>query len=163
MCNVRFRSMTEEEFEVCLARLREQMFSDAMKTKIGSEVEVKQYVEKDFRDCLPDGFQTKNNRWLMILDDEARSIGSIWYSFRGEGDKKTPYLGDFYIAPEFRRLGFGKQALSLFEAELKSQGIKNNIAVHIVGDFNNAAIRLFKSSGYCTSAVLMEKRMASLS
>jgi len=53
-------------------------------------------------------------------------------------------------------------SLALFEAELRSQGIKNNIAVHIVGDFNEAAIRLFKSSGYMAFAVMMEKRLTPL-
>jgi len=162
MSTLSFRSMTKEEFEIYFARLQKQLFSDAMRTNIATEAEVNRWLEIDFLEINRDRFETKNNYWLMLLKDDTESIGSLWYSFRGEGDNKTPYLADLYVVPEFRGQGIAKKALALFEAELKSQGIKNNIAVHIVGDFNEAAIRLFKSSGYFASAVLMEKRLTPL-
>jgi GNAT superfamily N-acetyltransferase len=98
---------------------------------------------------------------FTLLNDDAKNIGSLWIFIRGEGKQKTPYLADLFIAPEFRRRGIGKQTLSLLETELKSQGIRNNIAVHIIGDFNEAAIRLFRSTGYFVTAIMMEKTISS--
>ena len=154
--------MTKAEFEISFARHRKQILNDAMKTNIPTEAQANQYFEMDMNDILPDGFETKNHYWSTILNDESQEIGTLWHSFRGEGEKKTPYLGDIYIAPEFRRQGYGKKALELFESNLKAQGIKNNIGVHIVGDTNVAANQLCKSCGYSTFAIHMEKRMVPL-
>jgi ribosomal protein S18 acetylase RimI-like enzyme len=151
--------MTEEEFRIYYPRFREQILSDAIRTGLYTEAVAKKHVDQDLREFDRDGLATKNNYWLKIENGNTKDLGSLWYSIRGERENQTPYLGDIVIAPEFRRQGIATQALALLEAEIKSRGIKNNMAVHIVGDFNEAAIRLFKSSGYLASAIIFEKPM----
>ena len=157
-----FKPMTKFEFEIFIERHLKQLFNDAMKTKIATETEVNRYLEMDMNNIIPDGFETPNHYWLKILNNNSEEVGAIWHSFRGKGERKTPYLGDIYIAPEFRRQGYAKNAFTQYEMELKSQGIKNNIAVHLVGDFNEAAISLCRSCGFNVSGIPMEKRMIPL-
>jgi GNAT superfamily N-acetyltransferase len=159
--NVRLRPMTKEEFEIYLAQFRDRIVKDAMRACGITEAEAKRIAKIDLSEITRDGFETKNNYWFTLLSDEAKNIGSLWFSLRGEGEQQTPYLTDLFIDPDFRGKGIGKQALSLFDTELKSRGIKNNIAVHIIGDFNEAAIRLFRSSGFFVTAIMMEKTISS--
>ena len=122
-----------------------------------SEEDAKIIAEQDLSEITHDGYETKNNYCFAILNCDTKMIGSLWLFLRGEGEQKTPYLVDLFIAPKFRNQGNGKQALSLLETELKFLGIKNNIAVHVIGDFNEAAIRLFRSSGYFVTTIKLEK------
>jgi GNAT superfamily N-acetyltransferase len=161
MNTLHLRPMTHAEFEIYFAQFRVQLFNDSKKTGLVSAELAKKHVDQDLIENIPDGFETKNNYWLTIANEDAKNLGSIWYALKGEGEKQTAYLGDIVVAPDFRRMGVGKQALALFEAEIKSSGIKNNIAVHIIGDFNEAAIKLFKLSGYFTSDIMMEKTIHS--
>lgn len=116
--HVRMRPMTKEEFEVYLAQFRDRLLKDGMKACRVSEAEAKSIVEKDLAHINRDGFETKNNYWFTLLNDESKNIGSLWLSIKGEGEKQTPYLGDLMIAPDFRGRGIAKQALSLLETEL---------------------------------------------
>ena len=161
MDNVRLKQMSKLEFEISLAQFRDRITKDAMKACGITEEKAKKIVESDLSRIGQDGFETKNNSWYSILNDNGKNIGSLWLFFRGEGDQQTPYLTDLILAPDFRGKGLGKQVLSLLESELKSQGIKNNIAVHIIGDFNISAIKLFKSSGYFVTGIKMERLISS--
>jgi GNAT superfamily N-acetyltransferase len=156
--NVHLRPMTKVEFEIYRLQVVDQLTKAAHQAygALGiTEIVARSIAEKELSEL--GGFGAKNNHTFAILNDDDQNVGSLWLFFRGEGEQKTPYLNDLFIAPEFRKHGMGKQALLLLEAELKSQGIKNNIAVHIIGDFNEAAIRLFKSSGYSVTMIKMEK------
>lgn len=152
--------MKKEEFEIYFFEFRDRIIKDAMRSLRLTETVAKKIVEKDFRDIDSDGFKTKNTYWFTLVSDESKNIGSLWFTIRGEREQQTPYLTDLYIAPDFRNKGFGKQALALLEIELKSRGIKNNIAVHIIGELNQNAIRLFRSSGYFVTSILMEKSIS---
>jgi len=158
MSNVRLRPMNKEEFEIYRDQVIDQFTKDANRAMGINEAIAKRIVIEELSEI--GDFGSKNNHPFTLLNNE-KNIGSLWLFFRGEGEQKTPYLNDLFIAPDYRGQGFGKEALSLLEAELKSQGIGNNIAVHIIGDFNKAAIRLFKSSGYFVTAIKMEKVMIS--
>jgi GNAT superfamily N-acetyltransferase len=159
--NIRLRPMIKEEFEIYLAQFRDRLLKDGMKACRVTEAEGKSIVEKDLSHIDRDGFETKNNFWFTLLNEDSKNVGSLWLSIKGEGETRIPYLGDLFVDPDFRGQGIGKQALLLLETELKSWGIKNNIAAHIVGDFNEAAIKLFKSSGYFITAIMMEKTISS--
>ena len=158
MNSIRMRPMTKEEFEIYLAHFRDRLLKDGMRACRVTEVEAKRIIEKDLGAI--DGFEEKNSHRFTLLNGDD-TVGSLWLHFRGEGQTRTPYLVDLVVVPELRGQGVGKQALALLEAELKSQGIKNNIAVHLVGDFNERAIRLFRSSGYFVTGIMMEKTLNS--
>ena len=158
MNNILLRPKTKEEFEIYYVQFCDRILKDVIRLSGVTEVEGKRILEEDLSEMAGDGFETANRYWFTILGDDAKSIGSLWLSVRGEGEKTTPYLSDLYIEPSFRGKGIGKQVLSLLDIELKSRGLKNNIRVHIIGDFNESAIRLFKSSGYFVHGILMEKK-----
>jgi ribosomal protein S18 acetylase RimI-like enzyme len=153
--NLSLQPMTKEEFDSYLVQLRDRFIEEGVITYRATEAEIKKIVDMELNEI--NEYEAKNSHPFMISSENVKNIGSLWLFFRGEGEKQTPYLADVIINPDFRRQGIGKKALSLLEAELKSRGIKNNIAVHVVGDLNAAAVALFRSKGYFVTAILMEK------
>lgn len=159
--DIHFRPMNKEEFAFYLNQLLNRIAKDAVRACNVPEDQALRIAKKDLTDALRDGIETKDSFPFIIIGNENAIVGYLWLSVRGEGEQETPYLTDLFITPHFRGQGLGKKALTLLETELRSRGIAQNIAVHVLGDFNEAALKLFKGSGYFVTSILMEKTIVS--
>jgi ribosomal protein S18 acetylase RimI-like enzyme len=69
---------------------------------------------------------------------------TIGFSFEFHGH--DAFIDELYIAPEYRRRGFGRQALAFAEERAREMGVN---AVHLEVDRgNDAALELYRRSGY---------------
>ncbi|MCU0951692.1 MAG: GNAT family N-acetyltransferase [Burkholderiaceae bacterium] len=72
---------------------------------------------------LPQAEKTPDNELFVIRSTEHNaSVGYVWYGSMVRGTKKVAFLFQLYIHPQYRRQGFGKQALAAFEEEARNTG-----------------------------------------
>ena len=73
-----------------------------------------------------------------------RDVGSYWYSvYPGLGAGRVHYL---FIAPAFRRMGYGKSAIAAIHGQLAERGC-NRAELNVLAS-NAAALALYASLGY---------------
>jgi ribosomal protein S18 acetylase RimI-like enzyme len=66
------------------------------------------------------------------------------YSFEYGG--REAFIDEFYIEAEFRRQGFGQQAMQFLEQRAQEMGVK---AIHLEVDYDNEpAMNLYRRAGY---------------
>ncbi len=84
-----------------------------------------------------------------ILTD-GTEVGEIEYKEFWDG---MPYLSHLWLMPEYRRKGIGKNALRLFEEEMKSLG---NKAILLSTRVDEEAQHFYRKTGYkeCGSLIL---------
>lgn len=107
---------------------------------------------------LPEGEKTKDN-YLFVLRDTVPNaeVGYLWYGTMVRGTKKVGFLYQIYIHAQFRRQGYGRQAMHAFETEaLKSR--HNTLALN-VSAVNADARRLYEATGYSASSLTMLKEL----
>ncbi len=68
------------------------------------------------------------------------------------------FVYDFSIDEEFRRRGYGKQALLVLEAKVKELGI-DKIALHVFAH-NHVAKASYEDAGFETTGIYMKKNLA---
>jgi GNAT superfamily N-acetyltransferase len=61
------------------------------------------------------------------------------------------------LKPEFRGKGYGKSAMQLFEEDVKVKGV-GKTGLHVFS-FNEPAVKLYKSMGYSTTDLSMQKSL----
>ncbi len=105
---------------------------------------------EEFKHYLPDGIQSKDQYVWSILDGENK-IGALWVQVK---DKKA-FIFDFVIDEAFRGKGYGKQALTAMDEQLKSVGAES-VALHVFGD-NITAQELYKKMGFEITGMHMRK------
>lgn len=113
-------------------------------------------AKEETQRLLPDGEKTKDNFLFVLRDTDANAeVGYLWYGTMVRGTKKVGFLYQIYLHTQFRRQGYGRQAMQAFEAEaLKSQ--HNALALN-VSAVNADARRLYEATGYGTSSLTMLK------
>ncbi|SJZ74340.1 GNAT family N-acetyltransferase [Consotaella salsifontis] len=105
---------------------------------------------------LPDGVSTPEASLICLtLADDAREqlVGYLWYS--AKSDDRSAFVYDFYIRPEYRGQGLGRQALALLETELTQAGIEQ-IRLRVAAD-NDGAKRLYENTGFRVTGINMSK------
>jgi ribosomal protein S18 acetylase RimI-like enzyme len=73
------------------------------------------------------------------------------------GTASSAWLYDINVFAPFRRLGYGSAILTAAEALIASEG-KEVLGLNVVGD-NEAAIALYRRSGYEVASMSMRKRI----
>ncbi len=85
---------------------------------------------------------------LLLFEINTQIIGymllSNSYSFEFGG--KIGYIDEFYLKPDFRGLGAGRQILDLLKTQLEETGFKS-LRLE-VENYNKQAIRLYEKSGF---------------
>jgi acetyltransferase (GNAT) family protein len=66
-------------------------------------------AQADYDTLLPEGLRTKDHYLLSIhIGDSVEPIGLIWFAVRQKLSKKSAFIYDFAIRPEFRRRARGR-------------------------------------------------------
>jgi ribosomal protein S18 acetylase RimI-like enzyme len=108
---------------------------------------------------LPEGNHTKDQHIFSLTDTEKnRKVGVLWLGIPGEdADSEGAFLFDLLVYPEFRRLGYGMQAMKAVEEVARHLG-RNRISLHVFGH-NRPAIELYEKSGYLVEDIVMYKEI----
>lgn len=115
-------------------------------------------AEKALQDSFPDGLANTTHQ-LMCIDakegNEITHIGYLWHAIN-QSDKST-FIYDFYIAPNYRCKGYGKQSMDVFTLQMQGVGIQDiklRVAFH-----NKRAFKLYQDVGFLITGYNMSKKI----
>ena len=106
---------------------------------------------KEFATLLPEGVHSKDQYLWSIVDEENNKIGMLWVQVK---DQKA-FIYDFVIDEAFRGKGYGKQAMTAMDENLRSMKVKS-VGLHVFGD-NITAQELYRKMGYQITGMHMNK------
>src|SRR5689334_1348781 len=106
---------------------------------------------KEFESLLPDGPRSKDQYVWSIVDEDDNKIGVLWVQVKNQ----HAFIYNFVIQEALRGKGFGKQALTAMDEELKAMNVKS-VGLHVFGD-NIGAQELYKKMGFEITGIHMKK------
>lgn len=155
---IRLVPMTEDELQAYLPVTIANYANDHAKAGNLSADTALDYAQNEFANLLPHGVATPQQHLFTIEDAETgANVGMIWFTEKRTLNPPSAYICDFVIKPQFRRQGYGKQALVALEAKIKECGL-SVIRLHVFGH-NVGAIRLYETLGYNVSDLIMAKML----
>jgi GNAT superfamily N-acetyltransferase len=110
---------------------------------------------------LPDGPDTDGHHLMAAENAEGEVVGNAWIGpdpNRVSGTAGSAWLYDINVFTPFRRRGYGTAILAAAETLVARTG-KTALALNVVGG-NDAAIALYRSSGYDVSSMAMRKNLS---
>ncbi len=155
---VRLFPMTPDELERYWKAAVEDYAQEHVRAGNWLPSEALQKAEKQFHQLLPDGTATPGQHLFTIEDAETASrVGMIWFAENRSRAEPVAFIYDFLIYPEYRRKGYGAQAMQAVEEEIRKLGI-SKIELHVFGH-NTAARALYEKAGYGIAGIYMSKRI----
>ena len=146
--------MRDDEFVRWLPAMRES-YAEGMMRDGGLRSEAAAAKAKHDLDFLfPDGV-CPDEQSVYVLDVDGERVGELWIGERDDESGRGLWVFDVEVAHEYRRRGFGKQAMLFVEDEARRRGIER-VALNVFGG-NEAARDLYRSLGYEEGAVSMSK------
>jgi ribosomal protein S18 acetylase RimI-like enzyme len=141
--NMRFRQMSDNEFDKYFEWIISDYSQNSIKSGECNEENAFDYAKKQINDGIPQGKDTANNFFYVMINSQNEDVGHIWYAKCSESDA---FICDFLILEKFREKGYGKQTLLLLENEVKEKKL-NKIGLNVF-KFNESAFSLYKCLGY---------------
>ena len=156
---VRLVPMSEAEFQAYLAHAIPDYAQEHVTAGNWHPSEAMQKAEKAFHQLLPEGLASKN-QFLFSIEDEGlgSKVGLIWFAVQDTGPHPSAFIYDFLIFDDFRRRGYGTQALSAVEDKVRELGL-DTISLHVFGH-NKAARGLYEKMGYEITHINMSKKIS---
>lgn len=163
---VRLVPMSAEDLEVRLKQAIPEYAQDHVDSGNWAPEEALARSEKDFHELLPQGVATPNQHLFTILAEDGggtdepteRKVGMVWFAVAPKRARPSAWVYDFFVAPEYRRRGYGRAAFLAMEEKVRQLGL-NRIELHVFGQ-NQGARALYESLGYEVTNVMMAKRLA---
>jgi ribosomal protein S18 acetylase RimI-like enzyme len=110
------------------------------------------------RRLLPEGTATPGQYIFSIRDEElGQNVGAIWFARYEEGGNAFAFIYDLIIFEQFRRRGYGTQAMLALEEKVKEVGL-DTIALHVFAH-NQTALALYEKVGYEITDIQMTKTL----
>ena len=103
-------------------------------------------ANKEFNSLLPDGLKSKNQFLYIILNDENKNIGIMWFSSESNHGENEAFIYDIEIRKEYRGKGYGRESMKLLESEVKRLNLEV-IGLHVFLH-NEIAYSLYNKIGY---------------
>jgi ribosomal protein S18 acetylase RimI-like enzyme len=151
---VKLVKMQQSDFEPYLERGIHEYAADHVRNGNWTAEEALEKSRKQFEELLPEGVNSKDQFLYSIVDEEtSNKMGLLWVQVRSQ----NAFIYDFIIDEEFRGKGFGKQALTAMDEELKSMNVKS-VGLHVFGDNHNAQ-ELYKKMGFLITGMHMKKKL----
>jgi len=150
--------MTRTEFQTYCGRCIPDYAQEHVKAGNWDSTEALEKASEQFGRILPDGLDTTNQYLFSIEDEDTGSeIGIIWFAIDDKGLQPSAFIYDLMIYEEFRRKGYGTQAMRTLEQQVKELGAIR-ISLHVFGH-NHAARDLYEEVGYEITDVSMSKKL----
>ncbi len=140
-----FRITTPAEFTILLKQsikmyaedlLRVKEFPDFKAARNGAKTEVYSYIKNETN--------KENDRVYYLFNENNINVGYIW--FKIEPQYNISVLLYIFIFPKFRRYGYAKQAMHLFEKESRQAGMAQTHLVVFLD--NDKALPMYQKLGY---------------
>lgn len=108
---------------------------------------------------LPDGLETAGHHLLTAENESGEAVGNAWVGPNPSqpSDGNSAWLYDINVFEPFRRRGYGSAILGAVEALIADKGMAA-LGLTVVGD-NDAAIALYRRSGYEVASMSMRKQI----
>ena len=151
--------MTETEYLAYLESDIQHYAEEQVKAGNWHPSEALEKSRREHQQLLADGLATPHQYIFSLQDEETGlKVGTIWFAVDDKKLRPSAFVYDFVIHDEFRRKGFGTQALRALENKLKELGV-NKISLHVFGH-NHAARALYDKVGYEVTGILMSKTLS---
>jgi ribosomal protein S18 acetylase RimI-like enzyme len=158
---LRLRPLRDEEFPEFLEFLRREyvrgLVDDAGLTREAAE----QKATADHAAAFPGGNRQAQHRIYLLEDAETdERVGHLFWAPRRPPGSTTDraYLYELFIVEALRGQGFGRQAMELFEAQARDEGLPG-VDLNVWGR-NEPARALYRSLGFAERSVMMSKELA---
>jgi ribosomal protein S18 acetylase RimI-like enzyme len=155
VAKIRLRPMLEEELPSHIERTRAEYARDIEENGGLDRAKAEDKARRDVDSAFPGGRPAEGHS-LRVIETVASGepVGRLHYAERPPGSGKT-WLYDIAIDEHMRGRGLGREAMLLFEAEVRRAGYRQ-IGLNVFGG-NEAARSLYRSLGYREAAVDMTK------
>jgi ribosomal protein S18 acetylase RimI-like enzyme len=149
-------AMTTADFAAFFELAAESHARDNVSNGRWSPTDAPALARQESKKLLPEGERTAGNYLFVLRDLDANvEVGYLWYGTVARGAKKVAFLYQIYIHAQFRRKGFGRQAMHAFEKA--ALGTDHDELALNVSAANEAARRLYEAIGYSESSIVMRK------
>ena len=156
---IRLVPMTETEYPAYLESDIQRYAEEQVKAGNWHPSEALERSRREHQQLLADGLATPNQYIFSLQDEETGlKVGAIWFAVDDKRLRPSAFVYDFVIYDEFRRKGYGTQALRALENKIKELGV-NKISLHVFGH-NHAARALYDKVGYAVTGILMSKELS---
>jgi ribosomal protein S18 acetylase RimI-like enzyme len=149
--------MTPDEFDLYRRRAVGEYAAEHVRAGDWSQEEAERRAAKETDDLLPDGVDTPG-MVLLVAEAEGELVGLVWLG-RAPRQQVGWWIYDIEVVSAQRRRGYGRALLAAAEREAQSRG-GGAIGLNVFGG-NDAARRLYESSGYQLTSIQMRKSFAS--
>ena len=153
---VRLVPMSEAEFQTYLDFTLPDYAQEHVKVGNWDAENALELAEQQLRHVLPHGLATENQYLFTIEDGSlAPKVGVLWLGVHDRGAGPRAFVYDVRIHEQFRRRGYGTQALRALEAKVRELGL-STISLHVFAH-NRAARAMYEKLGYVVTDVMMSK------
>ncbi|MFC0439910.1 GNAT family N-acetyltransferase [Kutzneria buriramensis] len=155
---VKLRRMTAAEYRAATEH-REAESVRAL-SRVMPEQAARERVRGGTARFLPDGLDTAGHHLLTAENELGEAVGNAWVGpdpAQPVDTATAAWLYDINVFPPYRRAGYGTAILAAAEALIVREG-KTALGLNVVGD-NEAAIALYRRSGYEVTSMSMRKKM----
>lgn len=148
--------MTDAEYTDYLKLLIPDYAADHVRAGNWTAEEAEGKATAEQQEFLPDGPHTPDHYlYTLHVDEEDKPVGIIWMGIMRRSIQPRAFIYDIIIYEDYRRRGYGGEALRAIEEKARELGLKN-IALHVFGH-NNGARTLYDKSGYVVTDYIMAK------
>jgi ribosomal protein S18 acetylase RimI-like enzyme len=152
---VTLRKMTPAEYRA--ATEHREAESVRVLSRLMPEQLARERVRRGTATFLPDGRDTAGHHLLTAENESGEAVGNAWVGPDPGQAAGSAWLYDINVFAPFRRLGYGSAILAATEALMARAG-RTVLGLNVVGD-NEAAIALYRRSGYEVESMSMRKRI----
>ena len=149
------REMTVDEYQSYVDEVQAAVVRELVATMPEEEARAK--AAGGIAQYLPDGVATPHHTLVIGEDAAGNPVGNAWVGpdpHRAEGSDAA-WLYDINVYPQVRRSGYGSAILAEVEAMVLRDS-KVRLGLNVVGT-NEAAIALYRKSGYAVTTMQMSK------
>ncbi|KDN87051.1 GNAT family N-acetyltransferase [Kitasatospora cheerisanensis] len=155
---VRLRRMTPAEYRASTER-REAEMARELAAFLPEDLALER-ARQGSAQFLPNGADTAGHHLMAAEDADGRVVGEAWIGpdpRQALTGGNSAWLYDLYVSPEVRRRGYGSAVLRAAEALTAREGW-TALGLNVFGG-NEAAIALYRASGYRVAAMSLHKEI----
>jgi GNAT superfamily N-acetyltransferase len=150
--------MMPADFPAFFEAVSESHANDNVASGRWNEADAPTLAREETERLLPQNEGTPNNFLFVLLDTESKaSIGYLWYGTVTRGAKRVAFLFQLYVHKQFRRQGYGLQAMHAFELQALHTG-HHSLALNVFAS-NPGALKLYEHVGYTPTSIGMRKEL----
>lgn len=154
---IKLAPMQQSDFESYLSLAVQEYAEDKIQAGNYALSEGLEKARAELDSLLPQGTETPNQHLFSIINEDDDKVGIIWLAEIQSGVQRFAFIYDIRISEQFRRRGYGTQAMIAAEDEAKALGL-DRIALHVFGH-NKAAQELYEKLGYEITNINMSKKI----